>query len=68
VLKNKIKTLDKRIKQLSKSKTNGVFFVGIQEGKYIVKLFTQKYDEDSIFIIDDIPREVNGTNLFDWID
>jgi hypothetical protein len=63
---------------------SGVYFVGIHEGEYLVKeagstlvfkgnkkaydRFIKKQDERSVFIIDDIPREVHGTNIFDWID
>jgi hypothetical protein len=84
MLKNKLKNLEKTINKMAKSKTTGVFFVGIQEGKYIVKAggdkvvfqgdkegyrsFANRYDEGSVFIVDDIPREVTGTNIFDWID
>jgi hypothetical protein len=84
MLKNKIKNLEKTINKITKSKMTGVYFVGIQDGEYIIKAagdklvfqgnkeayisFIKKYDEDSVFIIDDIPREVNGTNIFDWID
>lgn len=84
MLKHKVKSLQKEMNKIIKNKMTGVFFVGIQEGEYIVKAagdnlvfqgdkesfdsFTQRYGEGTVFIIDDIPREVNGMNIFDWID
>jgi hypothetical protein len=84
MLKSKLKGLEKRLDKLNKNKINGVFFVGIEEGQYIIKggpglktylqgdkeeyeKFMKKHDEGSVFIIDDIPREQNGTNIFDWV-
>jgi hypothetical protein len=82
MLKNKLKSLQKEIQKVSQTKANEVYFVGIEGSEYSVKssgnrmtfkgtkdeyeAFLERHDK-SVFIVDDIPREVNGSNILNWI-
>lgn len=39
-----------------------------QGDKESFEKYQKQHGPDSVFIIDDIPREENETNIFDWID
>jgi hypothetical protein len=81
MLKGKISALNKKVTQITKAKTNGVYFVELHEGMYTVRtsrseepLFHGERDSfndftkkygDSVFIIDDIPKGETGSSI-DW--
>lgn len=78
-LKNRLKKLE----QQKAKESSGVYFVGLENEEYTViaapdrlmfkgdkesyKAFKQRCGAGSVFIVDDIPREVTGMNLLDWI-
>jgi hypothetical protein len=71
-----------KLEQQEENNSSCVYFVGLENGEYTViaapdklvfqgdkgsyKAFTQQCGAGSVFIVDDIPREVTGINLLDW--
>lgn len=84
MLKNKVKALEKRVSKMTKSKMNGVFFVDLLDGMYSVRKamgggiifqgdkqsfneYSRKHEE-SVFIIDDIPRSKGEESWLNYAD
>lgn len=81
MLKHKIKSLEKEIKQISNKKMNGVYFVELMDEIYVINapgrktIFQGSHEEyknfiskhgKSVFIVDDIPRLPREPTLSDW--